>query len=81
MSREKMQREVIRRFIMNREGIGFFKSILESYEDIGIFSVIDGNRGLVELIYPSNFDFQMRSIVEDMANYGIVFQEVAYDQY
>jgi hypothetical protein len=75
-----MQREVIRRFIMNREGIGFFKSVLESYEDIGIFSVIDGNRGLVELIYPSNFDFQMRSIVDDMANYGIAFQEVAHDQ-
>jgi hypothetical protein len=61
---------------MNRNGIGFFKSVLESYEDIGIFSVIDGNRGLIELIYPSNFEYDIRSIVEDMADYGIVFQEV-----
>jgi Domain of unknown function (DUF4911) len=75
-----LEREVVKRFVMNREGIGFFKSILESYEDVGIFSVIDGNRGLVELIYPSNFGFQMKSIVEDMANYGIFFQEVAHGQ-
>jgi hypothetical protein len=80
MSHEKMEREVIKRFVMSREGIGFFKSVLESYEDTGIFSVIDGNRGLIELIYPSNFDYDMKSIVADMVNYGIVFQEVAHDQ-
>jgi hypothetical protein len=81
MSGEEAQREVIKRFVMSREGIGFFKSVLESYEDVGIFSVIDGYRGLVELIYPPCFDFDMKSIVEDMANYGIVFQEVAHDQF
>ena len=64
---------------MNREAIGFFKSILESYEDIGIFSVIDGNRGLIELIYPSNFGYDIECIVEDMAHYGIIFQEVTDD--
>lgn len=69
--------EKTKKFIMNREGIGFFKSILESYEDIGIFSVIDGNRGLIELIYPSCFDYEIKSIIEDMSNYDIFFQEVA----
>ena len=34
--------ERTRQFIMNRDGIGFFKAILESYEDLGIFSVLDG---------------------------------------
>jgi hypothetical protein len=79
MSGEVGEVETTKRFIMNREAIGFFKSILESYEDIGIFSVIDGNRGLIELIYPSNFNHDIASIVEDMAHYGIVFQEVIDD--
>jgi hypothetical protein len=79
MHGESGQIEVKRRFLMNREGIGFFKSVLESYEDIGIFSVIDGNRGLVELIYPASSEHHMKSIVEDMANYGIYFQEVIHD--
>jgi hypothetical protein len=68
--------EKTKKFIMNRDGIGFFKSILESYEDIGIFSVLDGNTGLIEIIYPSNFDKEIRFIIEDMSNYGIYFQEV-----
>jgi hypothetical protein len=80
MNGENDQEEVKRRFLMNREGIGFFKSILESYEDIGIFSVVDGNRGLVELIYPVGSEHHMKSIIEDMANYGIHFQEVIHDR-
>lgn len=68
--------EVTKRFIVNREGIGFFKFILESYEDIGIFSVLDGDKGLIELIYPSNFEDEVRSIMEDMWKYGLSFEEV-----
>ena len=71
--------EVVKRFVMSREGIGFFKAILESYEDVGIFSVIDGSRGLVELIYPSSFENDMRCIIGDMTSYGIVFQEDLHD--
>jgi len=71
--------EVVKRFVMSRQGIGFFKAILESYEDVGIFSVMDGNRGLVEVIYPSNFEFDVRRIIDDMACYGIVFREVVHD--
>ncbi|MCX8021219.1 MAG: DUF4911 domain-containing protein [Syntrophorhabdaceae bacterium] len=68
--------ELRRRFTMNREGIGFFKAILESYEDVAIFSVLDGNRGLIEIIYPSSFEDEVLSIMADMANYGISFKEV-----
>ena len=71
--------EIVKEYIMSREGIGFFKSILESYEDVGIFSVTDGDRGVVELIYPSHFDRDIQSIILDMANYGIVLQEVLHD--
>jgi hypothetical protein len=68
--------EVIRRFVINREGIGLFKAMLESYEDIGIFSVLDGKKGLIELIYPRNYEDEMLAIVKDMESYGIVCQEV-----
>jgi hypothetical protein len=61
---------------MDRDGIGFFKAILESYEDVAIFSVIDGDRGLIEIIYPSGFEEDLRGIVADMINYGIHFREV-----
>ena len=71
--------EIVKSYIINRKGIGFFKSVLESYEDVGIFSVIDGNRGLVELIYPLYFGSDIESIVSDMVNYGIVLQEVLHD--
>jgi len=70
--------ERTKRFIINREAIGFFKSILESYEEIGIFSVLDGKRGLIEVIYPSNFEDDIEAIIADMANYGIVFREVEH---
>ncbi|MBA4416938.1 MAG: hypothetical protein C0392_03360 [Syntrophus sp. (in: bacteria)] len=67
--------ERIKRFVMNKEGIGFFKAILESYEDVGLFSVLDGKMGKIEVIYPIHFEKDMESIMKDMARYGIVFQE------
>lgn len=70
--------ERVRRFIIDKEGIGFFKAILESYEDVGIFSVLDGKAGVIELIYPSHFEKDIESIMKDMIRYGIEFQEVAY---
>lgn len=69
--------EKTKRFLVDREGIGFFKSVLESYEDVAIFSVIDGQRGLIEIIYSSGFEEDVRGIVADMANYGIEFREVS----
>ncbi len=71
--------EVVRRLVMSRQGIGFFKALLESYEDVGIFSVLNGTQGLIELIYPANFENDIESIVKNMADYGIVFQEVVHD--
>jgi len=68
--------EKTKRYIINRDGIGFFKSILESYEDVGIFSVIDGSRGLIEILYTSAFESYLEMIIEDMENYGISFYEV-----
>ena len=70
--------ERVRRFIINKEGIGFFKAILESYEDVGIFSVLDGKTGIIEVIYPVHFEKEVESIVKDMARYGIELQEVVY---
>jgi len=68
--------ERTRRYIISREGIGFFKAILESYEDVGIFSVLDGDKGHIELIYPSGFEDAVSGIVADMANYGVTLREV-----
>jgi hypothetical protein len=68
--------ERTKQFIINREGIGFFKAILESYEDLGIFSVLDGAKGLIELIYSSDFEDDISRIVEDMTHYGIEIREV-----
>ncbi len=71
-----MIEERTKRFLVDRGGIGFFKAVLESYEDVAIFSVIDGDRGLIEIIYPSGFEDDVRGIIADMANYGITFREV-----
>ena len=68
--------EKTRRYIINREGTGFFKAILESYEDVGIFSVLDGDKGLIEVIYSSGFEDVVNGIVADMVNYGITLREV-----
>lgn len=64
------------KYLINREGIGFFKAILESYEDLGIFSVLDGTKGLIELIYSSHFEDDIQGIIEDMTHYGIEIREV-----
>ncbi len=70
------QMERTRQFIINREGIGFFKAILESYEDVGIFSVLDGGKGLIEIIYSFPFENDIQGIVEDMIHYGVELREV-----
>jgi hypothetical protein len=64
-----------RRYIINPDGVGFFKAILESYEDLGIFSVLDGKAGLIELIYPSCFEKDIEGVVADMPNYGVQLRE------
>ncbi|MCX8110183.1 MAG: DUF4911 domain-containing protein [Syntrophorhabdaceae bacterium] len=68
--------EKTKRFIVRREMIGFLKSILESYEDVGILSVLDGDTGLVEIIYPVFFEEDIMGIMKDMANNGIDYREV-----
>lgn len=67
--------ERTKRYIMDRSGIGFFKAVLESYEDVAIFSVLDGDRGLIELIYAASFEEDVRGIIADMVHYGIGFRE------
>jgi hypothetical protein len=68
--------ERTRKYLINRESIGFFKAILESYEDLGIFSVLDGTKGLIELIYSFHFEDDIQGIIEDMTHYGIEIREV-----
>ena len=70
--------EEIKRVVMRRDAIGFFKWILESYEEIALLTVLDGKKGEVELIYPSSAEDTLRGIMEDMARYDIVFQEVRH---
>ncbi len=67
--------EKTKRFIMQKKYIGFFKSILESYEDVAIFSVLDGKRGIIELVYPCQFEEEVLAIVEDMSRHGILLEE------
>lgn len=67
--------EVTKRFVIDRKKIGFFKAILESYEDIAIFSVLDGKAGLIEIIYPHHFEHDVCAILQDMNNYDIDFKE------
>lgn len=69
--------ERVRRFIMNREGIGFFKSILESYEEVALLTVLDGKKGEIEVIYPESAEEVVEAIMNDMGRFGIVFREVA----
>ena len=68
--------ERTRKFFIDRKNIGFFKAILESYEYVAIFSVLDGKSGLIELIYPSYFEKDVLAIVDDMIHYDIVIREV-----
>jgi hypothetical protein len=68
--------EKVRRFIMNREGIGFFKAILESYEEVALLTVLNGKTGEVEVIYPHNVEDVVEAIIKDMERFGIEFTEV-----
>ena len=68
--------ETIKRVSMRRDAIGFFKAILESYEEVALLTVLDGKKGHVEIIYPSSAEETVLAIMEDMARYGIAFQEV-----
>ncbi|HAR94447.1 MAG TPA: hypothetical protein DCR97_00560 [Deltaproteobacteria bacterium] len=69
--------EKTKRFIMSREGIGFFKAILESYEEVALLTVLDGKRGDIQVIFPVCFEETVDGIIADMARFGIAFQEVA----
>ena len=72
--------ESTRKLFIDRKGIGFFKAIFESYEDIAIFSVLDGKNGLIELIYPNCFEKDVLAIVDDMIHYGFVIREAPADE-
>ncbi len=71
--------EKTKRFIIRREAIGFLKSILESYEYVGILSVLDGSKGFVEIVYSVSFQDDLMNILKDMENYGIDYREADYD--
>jgi hypothetical protein len=73
-----MEMEHVKRVIMPRAGIGFFKAILESYEDVALLTVLDGRRGEVEIIYPASVEETVIGIMEDMKRYGITFEEVCH---
>ena len=61
---------------MDPKGIGFFKAILESYEEIAVMTVLDGKRGEMELIYPTCQEDVLTSIMNDMQRFGIQFEEI-----
>lgn len=67
--------ERIKRLIINRERIGFFKAILESYEELAIMTVIDGKRGEIDLIYPASAEADLTAIMEDVKRFDVVFTE------
>jgi hypothetical protein len=68
--------ERTRTFVIDPAGIGFFKAILESYEDIAIMSVLDGKQGRIRLIYPCTSEKILQEIICDMERYNIQFREV-----
>lgn len=72
----KGPREMTQRVLMDRRYIGFFKAILESYEELAILTVVDGDRGIVELIYPEGAHRDLERIMEDLSSNGILFREV-----
>jgi Domain of unknown function (DUF4911) len=71
---ENMERT--KRIRMRRDALGFFKAILESYEEVALLTVLDGDKGEAEIIYPSSSEETLELIMEDMARYDILFQEV-----
>ena len=68
--------ERVKRVRMRRDALGFFKALLESYEEVALVTVLDGKKGEAEIIYPSAAEEILRQIMEDMARYDIVFEEV-----
>ena len=60
---------------MNREEIGFFKAVLESYEDLALLTVLDGKSGAVELTYPEAAEEAVESVMRDVERSGVVFRE------
>lgn len=68
--------EKVKRVVMRRDAIGFFKAILESYEEVALLTVLDGKKGQVEIIYPSSAEETVQAIMEDMKRFDIAFQEV-----
>lgn len=62
---------------MDPKGIGFFKAILESYEEVALMTVLDGKRGEMEMTYPVCQEETLMSIMGDMERFGIVFREAA----
>ena len=68
--------EKTRRLIINRERIGFFKAILESYEEIALITVIDGRTGEIELTYPDSAESDLAAIMKDMERFDVKFSEV-----
>ena len=69
--------EKVKRVRMRRDALGFFKAVLESYEEIALVTVLDGKKGEVEIIYPSAAEETLKFIMADMARYDILFQEVS----
>jgi len=67
--------ERVKRLMINREGIGFFKAILDSYEEVGLMTVVDGKTGEIELTYPASAEADLAAIMEDMKRFDIVFTE------
>ncbi len=68
--------EKVKRIRMRRDALGFFKAVLESYEEVALLTVVDGGKGEAEIIYPASSEETLKQIMEDMARYGILFQEV-----
>lgn len=67
--------ERVKRLIINREGIGFFKAILESYEEVGLMTVLDGRAGSIEVTYPASAEGLLEGIMKDLERFDIVFTE------
>ena len=68
--------EKVKRVRMRRDALGFFKAVLESYEEVALLTVLDGAKGEAEIIYPASSEATLKEIMEDMARYDILFQEV-----
>jgi len=67
--------ESVKRLMISRKGIGFFKAILESYEEVGLMTVLDGRAGFIEVTYPSTAEEDLEGIMRDLERFDIVFTE------